>query len=193
MGKTKYLQKIEQLFEKSLIVNNSSIQKLVKNRNYAKQIIHNWLKRGKIKRITKGFYTRHDDPQLAVFCFKPAYLGLQDALSMHNLWEQETIPIILTTRKVRTGIRKILGVNVLIRRIEKKYFFGYEYLQQGNLYLPYSTIEKTLIDLVYYQEKISPTTLKVFQKNIGKEKLYAYLKNYGKAVVNKVLSLIENR
>ncbi len=190
MGKIKYLLEIEQLFEKSLVVDHASIQKHVKNKNYTKQIIHHLLKKGKIKRITKGFYTRRDDPQLAVFCFKPAYLGLQDALSMHNLWEQETIPVIITTRKIRPGIRTILGTNVFIRRIEKKYFFGYEYVQQGDLYLPYSTIEKTLIDLVYYKEKISSETLKAFQKKIDHEKLQADLKNYEEAIRKKVLSLL---
>src|SRR3989338_9032928 len=103
MGKQKYLGKIEELFRKSPVVSFSSIQKYAKNKEYAKQIIHNLLARDKIKRVTKGFYTVSDNPQLSVFCFKPAYFGLQDALSFHNLWEQETVPIIITTRKVRTG------------------------------------------------------------------------------------------
>lgn len=31
-----------------------------------------------------------------MFCFKPAYLGLQSALSHHRLCDQATVPIILT-------------------------------------------------------------------------------------------------
>lgn len=57
-------------------------------------------------------------------------MGLQDALSIHNLWEQETIPIIIITRKIRQGIRKVLDLNVLIRRIDKKYFFGFDYIKK---------------------------------------------------------------
>ncbi|MBI5392602.1 hypothetical protein HZA96_01915 [Candidatus Woesearchaeota archaeon] len=191
MGKIKYLDKIEKLFEKSIVVDNASLQKYVKDKSYTKQIVHHLLRKGKIKKITKGLYTIHNDPQLAVFCFKPAYLGLQDALSMHNLWEQETIPIIITTRKIRQGIRTVFGANVLIRRIEKKHFFGYEHMQQGNLYLPYSDIEKTFIDLVYYNEQINDETLKMIRKKINNGKLLAYLKDYNEITKKRVLSLIE--
>ena len=119
MGKKKYIQYVEMLFKKSPIVSLGSIKRIVGNKksDYAKQLTRNLIRTGKIKRITKGHYTAYEDVSLAVFCFKPAYLGLQDALSFHNVWEQETIPVIITTKKVRQGIRKIFGVNVLIRRI----------------------------------------------------------------------------
>ena len=59
-----------------------------------------------VKRLTKGYYTVYEDPSLFVHCVKPAYLGLQDAMSFHNLWEQQTIPVVVTCRRVRTGRRK---------------------------------------------------------------------------------------
>ena len=178
MGKEKYLKRIEELFDKSPVVDAKSIARIInsktKVRQYHKQLIRNLILRGKIKRLTKGYYSKHDDPSLAVFCFKPAYLGLQDALSFHNLWEQETIPIIITTRKVRQGIRNILGTNVLIRRIDKKYFFGFDYYKQDNFYLPYSDVEKTVIDMAYFNE---PTEVVVDRK-----KLKSYLKKYPKRI-----------
>ena len=154
MGKKKYSEEIEALFKKSPVVDSNSILRIIRSRKkvsqYNKQLIRNLLLAGKIRRLAKGCYTRHNDPSLAVFCFKPAYLGLQDALSMHNLWEQETIPIIITARKVRQGIRSIMGVNVLIRRIDKRYFFGYEHKNYGDFYFPVSDIEKTFIDMAYF-------------------------------------------
>ena len=144
MGKQKYLVSVNELFNKSSVVNFSSIDRIIKDKKqvkqYTKQLIRNLLLKGIIKNLAKGYYTKSDDPSLAVFCFKPSYLGLQDALSFHNLWEQETIPIIITTKKVRQGIREVLGTNVLIRRIDKKYQFGIEYYLQGNFYLPYTFI-----------------------------------------------------
>ncbi len=140
MGKEKYQRDVERLFMKSPVVSYGSIERLVKSRKkvkqYAKQLVMNLLRKKKINRLAKGYYTTGNDISLAVFCFQPAYLGLQDALSFHNLWEQETIPVIITSRKIRQGIRKILGVNALIRRIDKKYLFGFEYNQQGNFYIP---------------------------------------------------------
>jgi len=156
MGKSKYTRDVESIFKKSIVVTASSIRRIVKSKEYAKQLIRNMIKKGKIKRITKGCYTIHEDPSLVVFCFKPAYLGLQDALSFHNLWEQETIPVIITAAKVQSGIRKIMGGNVMLKRIDKKYFFGFNYYKYNDeIYLPYSDIEKTLIDMIYFRQRLS--------------------------------------
>ncbi|HLD89097.1 MAG TPA: hypothetical protein VI894_02725 [Candidatus Nanoarchaeia archaeon] len=191
MAEEKHMKKIEELFKKSPVVSYSSIERIIRNKKkksqYGKQLIRNLILKGRINRLAKGFYTSSNDSSLSVFCFKPAYLGLQDALSFHNLWEQETIPVILTTRKIRQGIRKVMEGNVLIRRIEKKYFFGFDYVQQGNCYPPYSDLEKTLIDMVYFREKINPEALRHFTKKINQKKLSGYLKKYPKRIRNAVV------
>ena len=130
MGKRKYLDKIEELFEKSAVVDFRSVERVIgkkKKSSYSKLLLRNLLKRGTIMRLTKGCYTKRPDINLAVFCFKPAYLGLQSALSYHGISEQETIPIILTAKNARTGIRKIAGNNAYIRKCRKKYLFCFEY------------------------------------------------------------------
>ncbi|MBU0894879.1 MAG: hypothetical protein KKF48_02515 [Nanoarchaeota archaeon] len=188
MGAEKYLKQIESLFSKSPVVSYSSIQRIVNHKKsvkgYAKRLVFELIKRGKVKRLTKGYYTKLNNSSLAVFCFQPAYLGLQDALSFHNFWEQETIPIIITTKKIRQGIRKVLGTNVLIRRIKKKYLFGIEYNQEGKIVLPYSDIEKTFIDMVYYNENINQEVIKEIRKRINRKKLKLYLKKYPKKIYN---------
>ncbi len=192
MGKQKYLAEIENLFDKSDVVGMDSITKTIRNKmkvkQYDKKLIRNLVLKGKIKRLAKGFYTKHDDPSLAVFCFSPAYLGLQDALSFHNLWEQETVPVVITAKKIRQGSRKILGANVLIRRIDKKYIFGFEYIKQGEFYLPYSDIEKTFIDMVYFNEAISSEALKNMRKKADRKKIIRYLKLYPRKFRERVLA-----
>ena len=194
MGKEKYLREIEDFFKKNLVVSSTSLKTIIKNKNkkskfYVKQLIRNLIKKDKIKRLTKGCYTIYEDPSLIVFCLKPAYLGLQDALSFHNLWEQETIPILITTRKVRQGLRNILNTNVLIRRINKKYFFGFDYYKD-KFYLPYSDIEKTFVDTIYFKEKLDKETLKYLIKKINKKKLDSYLKVYPKRIRKTINNLI---
>lgn len=193
MGKQKYFAEIENLFDKSDVISMDSITKTIRNKKrvkqYDKKLIRNLVLKGKIKRLAKGFYTKHDDPSLAVFCFSPAYLGLQDALSFHNLWEQETIPIVITAKKIRQGSRKILGANVLIRRIDKKYIFGFEYCKQGEFYLPYSDIEKTFIDMVYFNETISSEVIKNVRKIADKKKLIKYLRAYPEKFRKKVFAV----
>ena len=100
MGKQIHLEKIEALFEKSPILDFKSLERIIgksKNSNYAKLLVYNLLKKGKIKKIGKVVYTKHNEISLEVFSFKPAYLGLQSALSRYGIWEQETIPVIITT------------------------------------------------------------------------------------------------
>lgn len=188
MGKRKYLTQVEALIAKSPIISFRSIHKIIKNHQYTKQLIRNLIQKEKLKILAKGYYTTYDDISLAVFCFQPAYLGLQDALSYHSLWEQETIPIIITTKRIRTGLRTVMGNNILIRRIDKKYFFGIEYQQQDHFALPYSDLEKTFLDMVYFNERINKETIKEIIKNMDKRRLNSYLKAYPKKFQEKVKS-----
>ena len=186
MGKIKYTKEIKDFFKKSPIVSINSLKKIILNKKgntiYVYLVINKLIKKKEIIRLTKGYYTIHEDPTLAVFCFKPAYLGLEDALSSHNLWEQETIPIIITTKKIRPGIRVISETNVLIRRISPRYFFGFDYYKQGDFYYPISDIEKTFIDMVYFRQPIDEEVIEEFKKRINKKKLKTYLKKYPKRV-----------
>lgn len=190
MGKVKYKQDVEALLKKSPIVSYSSIARIIRHKKkvkgYTKRMINYFIKKGYFRRITKGYYTSSDNSSLAVLCFQPSYLGLQDALSFYNIWEQETIPVIITSRNVRPGIRRVFDSNILIRRIDKKYIFGIEYHQQDNAALPYSDIEKTFIDMVYFKESISEEALKNFKEKIDKKKLQKYLKKYPKKFREKI-------
>lgn len=181
MGKQKYVKDIERLLQKSAVISYRSIEKIIKEkkdvRQYAKQLVRNFIRQGKLFPLTKGWYASHEDSSLAVFCFQPAYLGLQDALSHHNLWEQETIPVIITTKKVRQGLRKVFGSNILIRRIDPKYFFGITYSEDTPA-LPYSDVEKTFLDFMYFHEIVSPEIKQAIMKKIDRKKLKAYTQPY---------------
>ena len=194
MGKQIHLEKIEVLFGKSPVVDFKSVERVMgqgKNNNYAKLLIHNLIKKGKIRKIGKGVYTKYNDLSLAVFSFKPAYLGLQSALSRHGIWEQETIPIIITTKKVRRGIRSLMGGNIFLRNIDRKYFFGLEYVEEGNFYFPYSDLEKTFIDMVVFNQKIDKEVLKKITNKVNKTKLLNYLKKYPLKIRERVMKLCQ--
>lgn len=197
MGKQKYQQDIEKLFQKSPVVSFASIKKVVTNKKrvkqYVKQVVRNLVLAEKIKKLTKGYYTIHNEASLAVFCFQPAYLGLHDALSYHGLWEQETIPLIVTARKVRTGIRSILGSNVYLHRLAPEYYFGVEHSSGQSFALPYSDIEKTLIDLVHFKQNISNDVRNEFRKRINTNKLKQYLDHYPEKMRKKVMELLKKK
>ena len=194
MGKQIHLGTIERLFDKSPIVDFKSIERVVgvtKKSNYAKVLVSNLLKKGKIHKVAKGFYTKHPEISLAVFAYAPAYLGLQCALSHLGIWEQETIPVLVTTRKVRGGIRSSMGSNILIRHLERKYFFGFDFTKDGDWYLPYSDLEKTFIDMLVFNQTMSDDLLTKIKIRIDPKRLRTYLKKYPdiirRRVANKLL------
>ena len=191
MGKIKHKPQIEEFIKKTPVFWARDIEKIVKNKNYAHLLLHKLNNKGVVFRLTKGCYTAFPDPILSVLCFKPAYLGLQEALSLYNLWDQETIPVVLNVHKVRQGIRKILDNNIYLRYLPSKYFFGFELIRYGDFYLPVSDSEKTLIDFVWFKEHLSESALKQLKQKIKKEKLKKYLKKYPEEFQKKVKQMIK--
>ncbi len=148
--------------------------------DYHKIFMHNMLKSGRVFSIKKGCYTLHDDPMVMGFAFSPFYYGLETALTYYKLWDYMTPITIITTQKVRSGFRVLSGRKIEVRRISKRAFFGYSMvLYKDNFYVPMADIEKTLLDLIYFN---SSTSDKVFQdvlKKCNKKKLEGYIKkNY---------------
>jgi predicted transcriptional regulator of viral defense system len=190
MGKMKHMKEVMDFLKKSLVVSSRDIALIVKNRNYAYLLARNLIKRGVIKRIVKGFYSLYDDPVITVFCFKPCYIGLQEALSLHNLWEQETSTVVITAKRVRPGVRKIFDSNVILHRLNPKYLFGYELMKYEDFHIPVSDIEKTLIDLIYFNEIPDKRVLRKIKKKIDRKKLEKYLKPYSKKFKEKVNSFL---
>lgn len=194
MGTHKYIDQIEELFRSSPVLSFHTISRAIrkgKHVNYAKQLVHYLTKQERIKPVLRGWYTTRTDPSLAVLCMQPAYLGLQCALSQHDLWEQETAPIILTTRHVRQGLRTVLGANAFLHRLPPKTFFGITHLQDGSLVLPYSDIEKTLIDMIVFKQPLSQEVIQAINKKINKKKLKNYLSAYNANIRQHVLRIIK--
>lgn len=191
----KYKKQLYDNFKKSKVFSLRDVRILFNDKgiskNYSKVLMSNLLKEKNIYKITNGKYTFQEDIMCVGFAFSPFYYGLQEALSLYNLHEQETNAIIITTNKIKPGIREIMNTNVYLRRIDKKYFFGYDFIKYYDIEIPVSDIEKTLIDLVYYKENISKDVIFEIKKKIDLTKLTTYLQKYPKNIQEKVLNLIK--
>ena len=161
-------------------------------KTYTSLFLNNNLKNKKIFRIKKGNYSFSQNIENIEKSFMPSYHGLQDALTIHGLWQQQTNPIIITPRKIRTGERKIFETKVIIRKINRKMFFGYEEKKYFDKWITVSDIEKTLIDLAYYNEPINKETLTNIKKKINKTKLEKYLKKCNTKTKTKIKKLLNN-
>jgi len=186
----KHIKKIRDFLKKTPVVHVQSIKNMVRNDTYVHLLLHNLRQKKEIHRVTKGWYSISDDPTLAVFCFNPSYLGLQEALSIHNLWEQESNPVILTTKTVREGIRQLNGSNIILKRIPSSLFFGIEYKECGATYVPVSDVEKTFLDMLYFRQPIEKETLRLFRKRMDKKKLKKYGKLFPKDIREKAVRVV---
>lgn len=191
----KYIKKFLEHFSDTPVFTSRDVRlfllKQGAGKGYVYLFITNLLRSGRIRKIKKGVYTFGDDPMLAGFAFYPSYHGLQNALSVLNLWEQETNTVIITPLKVRSGMREILGGKVLVRRIDRSMFFGFDSVKYFDYWIQVSDVEKTLIDFVYFREPLSEDVLEEIKSRMDRKKLDRYLKRCPERIRKKVRTLIE--
>lgn len=186
----KYLKEFLEKFALMEAFSTRDVKIFLKSRgaseNYVSVFLNNLVKQGKIAQIAHGkyaFFAQIDAVEKVIF---PSYHGLQDALSLLGLWGQQTIPIIITPLRIRIGERQIASGKVLVKRINRKMFFGYETIIQGDFWLTVSGPEKTLIDFAYYGEPLDKQVLGKLKKKIDKKKLAIYLKEVSPRTRKKV-------
>ncbi len=190
-----YPQKLAEAFSKQPAFTIADAQKALGgiSRAYLNLLMHGLLKKKKLFRIGKGVYSFYDDLQVVGFAFRPFYYGCQEALSIRGLWEQETNPTVITPRKARSGLRSLEGGNYVVRRINRKMFFGFETIKQGEFWVPVSDVEKTLIDLAYFRQPVSMEVVKEFRKRYDAKKLARYLKKSPRRVVEKIRRMLKGK
>ncbi len=180
------LSTLRKKYEKKAVF---SIWEVRKHTKYAYQLIHYLLKKKEIFRITKGYYTFHKDIMVVGEAYFPYYYGLYEALSLFHITEQQTNPILITPRKVRTGTRIFLDRNYVIKRIKRSMFFGFRTIKYYDFYIYISSPEKTLIDFIYFKQHIKENELNKLLEIIDMKKLSNYLKRCPTFVKKHIKSL----
>ncbi len=193
----KFMKQFIEEFSKKPAFGIDEVKTFIRRRKasegYHKLLIQNLLKSGRIYKITRGAYTFYDEVQYVGFAFPPFYYGLEDALSLRGLWEQETNPVIITPRKVRNGIRQFDSRNYLVRRIKRDMFFGYTLLKYEQFYIPVSNIEKTLIDLVYFDIRIPDEIISTMIKKMNRETFNSYLTELPQYLSNRMRIIVRKK
>jgi predicted transcriptional regulator of viral defense system len=175
----KYVKEFLTTFHNKYVFSANDVRRFLSfrhaNKDYYKIFLSNLLKEDKINRIRYGYYSVYNDIMLAGFTYYPFYYGLESALSILKLWDQETNPVIITPLHVRTGLMQFNGRNYIVRKMSRELFFGYTYVKYFDFYIPVSDLEKTLIDFVYYNEKIPPELFNELKANADKKILKIYI------------------
>jgi len=180
----KYTKPFWDSFKEKEIISTRDIKKFLTEKKapktYTSTFIKILLKNKKIFKLRHGYYSTKNRTDFLEKTTLPSYHGLQEALSIHKLWTQQTATILITPRKIRTGERGSEGNKIIIRRISRKMFFGYETIKYLDEWITVSDKEKTLIDFVHYNEPLDEETKKELIKSINKEKLKDYLEKTNK-------------
>ncbi len=146
---------------------------------YIRLMLHNLVKSGRLYRLGKGAYTFHRNEVAVGFKFRPFYYGLQYALTIRKIWTQQSVPVIITNTMANPGVREIMGIKIILHRIDEKALFGFEYLNYGGLFVPVSDLEKTLLDFEYYNINLDPETMSSLEKKVNWSKLREYASKIG--------------
>ena len=76
--------------------------------------------------------------------------------------------------------------------MSRELFFGYTYVKYFDFYIPVSDLEKTLIDFVYYNEKIPPELFNELKANANKKIIKTYISRItDNRIRNKILKSME--
>ncbi|EQB73579.1 MAG: transcriptional regulator [Ferroplasma sp. Type II] len=193
----KYVMEFFQRFNDKYIFSANDVNRFLShkgaNKNYYKIFLYNLSKSNKIKKIRYNYYSMHDDIMITGYSYYPFYYGLENALSLLKLWEQETNPVIITPLHVRTGLMQFDGRNYIVRKISREMFFGYGYVKYFDFYIPVSDMEKTLIDFIYYNEKIPDDIFNYLRENANKKILKSYISRINiKETKDKILKVLKS-
>ena len=99
---------------------------------------------------------------------------------------------IMTTRRVKKSLVDVYsgGSMVVVHHLPKKYYFGFNDMRYGNITVPVSDPEKTLIDLFYYKERLSLQDYAEVLKSIKIGTLRKYLRSYDKRTKKRVTKFV---
>lgn len=149
---------------------------------------------GSIYTLRKGVYTFKKNDMVSGFAYAPFYYGLLSALTLRELWTQNSRPDIITMKKVRSTRTRIFDDPkdvIFVHHIPAGYFFGFDIIKYGALKLPVSDPEKTLIDLFYYRVKLPIQNYDKLLQSIETGKIRRYLKAYDRHTSSAVLNFVQ--
>jgi len=174
MPRVKYSDFLEKLQAASIFTFKTVESKV--GREYAKLLIHNLKKRGRIIELVKGVYTFKKSPYMITKAIPKSYVGLGSAAFLHGLWEQATRITVLSpyaSLKVRVGEREVSGFKVVLKKISEKMFFGYElkYVEDIGEWIRVSSPEKTLIDIIYFNYPFKEEMMPKLLETVDKQKM----------------------
>jgi predicted transcriptional regulator of viral defense system len=149
----KYRDQIQKVTEKPVFGVNDLVHQNIP-RDYAKKILHEMFKSGKITRVERGKYTILDDALIvATHLTEPCYVSMWSALSIQKLTTQVPFSVEIVTSRQRFN-RKIMfnDTPIIFYTVRSEMMYGYEnIIWKEHERIPVAKPEKIIIDAIYFR------------------------------------------
>lgn len=179
---------------KNLGLDSFTVNDVAKITGQDKEIInvflHRQVERGILNRIKKGHYSfdNLNKFQLAS-TYKNSYLGLHSALEFYGTTTQRFLSIDLIGEKQLQSTK-----NTLHHKVKEELFFGYEKVELDGIWFFVSNLEKTLIDCVYFSNKVYLSEIREFirqkKEELDIDRTRDYLNKINSSTLNKRVSYL---
>jgi predicted transcriptional regulator of viral defense system len=184
----KYKNLIKKVIKKPVFGVSDLIHQNI-SQQYAKKILHELYKSGKITRVERGKYTILDDAiTVAAHLTEPCYVSMWSALSIHKLTTQIPFSVEIVTTRKRFN-RRIIFKNtpIIFYTAQPKMMYGYEnIIWKEQIRVPVAKPEKIIIDILYFRT-LPPEELDEVIAAIDKKLLISYAKLTQNAYVIKTV------
>lgn len=171
-----------------------TLNDIIKITDQTKEVIKSKLtilvKQKKVFRIKKGYYSLNkiENKFQLQKIYKNTYIALHSALEYYESTTQRFNNLDLITKNILNE-QTINETTINFHKVKEKFFFGFEKIQIDNIEIFISTIEKTIIDCVYFSSKVYLTEINTFIKKyreqINIEKIIMMLNKINSSTLNK--------
>ena len=144
-----------------------TLNDIVKITEQTKEVIKSKLtilvKQKKIIRLKKGYYSLNEVENKFQLqrIYKDTYIALHSALEYYKSTTQRFNNLDLITKQILNK-QEINKITINFHKVKKDIFFGFEKIQINNTEVFISSIEKTIIDCVYFSSKVYLTEINEF-------------------------------
>jgi len=126
--------------------------------------LHYWQQKGYVERLRKPWYRLTPQPwsqferrAVADRMISPSYISLGSALSYHGLIPEGVFHITSITT-THTRVFDIGRTRYFYRNVKPALYFGYDIIEQEAIAVRMADVEKTPLDVLYYDPKLNNAT-----------------------------------
>lgn len=170
--------------------------------------LHEWVERGLLKRVIKGYYVFSDVKTDEIFLYlianriyDPSYISQQSALNWHGLIPEFVPQITSVSTKKTTTLNTDVG-SFAYFSVKKSLMFGYDLVRSKDLnyQIKMAYPEKAVLDLLYLNPDITSKdqflemrlNTEMFREKVRPDVLTQYLKLFSsKSLSKRVDNLME--